>query len=101
MNRRARTILLTFLVTVFLSKIAPAQVVIQPTPNPTVTAENESWYLNGEPIAHAGNLYYPAGPLVYFNPNEMVRSGFYQGIPLYSRTTIEPYSMVYVPVRGA
>ncbi|MEX1128435.1 MAG: hypothetical protein WD227_10160 [Vicinamibacterales bacterium] len=101
MNRRARTILLTFLVTVFLGKTAPAQVVIQPTPNPTVTAEHESWYLNGEPITHAGNLYYPAGPMVYFNPTEMVRSGFYQGIPLFSRTTIEPYSVVYVPVRGA
>lgn len=100
MNRRARTILLAFLVTVFLGKTAQAQV-IQPTPNPTVTAENESWYLNGEPITHAGNLYYPAGPMVYFNPTEMVRTGFYQGIPLYSRTTIEPYSVVYVPVRGA
>jgi hypothetical protein len=101
MNRRARTILLTFLVAVFLGKTAPAQVVIQPTPNPTVTAENEPWYLNGDPIAHAGNLYYPAGPRVYFNPTEMVRSGFYQGIPLYTRPTIDPLSVVYVPVGGA
>jgi hypothetical protein len=101
MNRRACWILLTFVVAVFVAQTARAQVVIQPTPNPTVTAENESWYLNGAPITHAGNLYYPAGPMVHFNPNEMVRSGFYQGIPLYTRTTIEPYSVVYVPVRGA
>ena len=100
MNRRARTILLTFVVATFLGKTAQAQVAIQPTPNPTVTAENESWYLHGEPITFAGNFYYAAGPMVYFNPNEMVRSGFYQGIPLYTRTTIEPYSVVYVPVRG-
>jgi hypothetical protein len=101
MNRRARQILLTLLAAVLLANTAPAQVVIQPTPNPTVTAENEPWYLSGEPITHAGNLYYPAGPQVHFNATEMVRSGFYMGIPLYSRTTIEPYSVVYVPVGGA
>jgi hypothetical protein len=77
-----------------------AQILMQPTPMPTVTAENERWYLNGNPVAHAGNLYYPAGPQVFFNPSEMVRSGFYMGIPLYTRTTIEPYSMVYVPLAG-
>jgi hypothetical protein len=37
---------------------------------------------------------------VHFNANEMVPSGFYQGIPLYSKTTIEPYSIVYVPLQG-
>lgn len=81
-----------------LSSTSSAQVVLQPTPNPTVTAENEPWYLNGEPITHAGSLYYPAGPRVFFNANEMVRSGFHMGIPLYTRTTIEPYSVVYLPV---
>lgn len=101
MNRRARTILLMLFAVTFLGNSLAAQVVILPTPNPTVTAENEAWYLNGEPITHAGNVYYPAGPLVPFNHNEMVRSGFYQGIPLYSRTTIEPYSVVYVPVGRA
>jgi hypothetical protein len=98
MNRRTRTILLTFAVTAFLGKPAPAQVVMQPTPNPTVTAEHESWYLSGAAISYAGSVYYPAGPRVHFTPNEMVRSGVYLGIPLYSRTTIEPYSVVYLPV---
>jgi hypothetical protein len=73
---------------------------LHPTPAPTVTAEEAPWYLNGEPITYAGNLYYPSGPQVFFNPNEMVRSGFYDGIPLYTRTTIEPFSKVYVPLRG-
>lgn len=30
----------------------------------------------------------------------MVMSGHFQGIPLYARTTIEPYSVVYVPLSG-
>jgi hypothetical protein len=30
----------------------------------------------------------------------MVRTGDFRGIPLYARTTIEPYSIVFVPVAG-
>ena len=82
------------------SSVASAQVNLQPTPQPIVTAENETWYRTGEPVIFAGNLYYQAGPATHFNGDEMVRSGFYRGIPLYSRTTIEPYSVVFVPIGG-
>ena len=75
-----------------------AQVTSQPTPAPAVTAEGEAWYLRGEPLTYAGAFYYPAGAQIFFNANEMVRSGFYMGIPLYSRTTLEPFSIVFVPV---
>jgi hypothetical protein len=37
---------------------------------------------------------------VFFNRYEMIRSGFYEGVALYTRTTIEPFSMVFVPVGG-
>lgn len=67
---------------------------------PIVTAENETWYLAGEPLTYEGYLFYPVGPLTAFNRNEMVRSGFYRGIPLYTRTTYEPWSVVYVPLPG-
>ena len=77
-----------------------AQSSLQPTPQPAVTAETQTWYLNGDPVPFAGNLYYPAGSQIHFNPNEMVRTGFYQGVPLYTRTTIEPNSMVFVPLPG-
>jgi hypothetical protein len=77
-----------------------AQMTMQPTPRPVVTADNETWYRAGIPITSAGNTYYPTGPLVYFNANEMVRSGHFEGVPLYSRTTIEPYSLVFVPLAG-
>ena len=78
----------------------PAQTLLQPTPKPIVTADNEVWYQAGTPITFGGNIYYPAGPILHFNGNEMVRSGHYLGIPLYTRTTIEPYSIVYVPLYG-
>jgi hypothetical protein len=80
--------------------VVPAAQQLVRTQLPTVTADNEAWYLNGDPIAFAGSLYLPAGAQIYFNSNEMVRSGFYLGVPLYTRTTVEPYSIVLVPLAG-
>ena len=77
---------------------AVAQVQFRPTDVPIVTADNESWYLNREPIQFAGDLYYSAGAMVFFNGNTMVRSGHYNGVPLYTETTLEPFSVVYVPL---
>jgi hypothetical protein len=78
---------------------ASAQVQSRPTDPPIVTAENESWYQQREPVQFAGDVYYPAGAALFFNGNTMVRTGHYNGVPLYADTTIEPYSIVYVPVR--
>ncbi len=100
MNRPARLIVGTILSAALFSSVASAQVNLQPTPPPGVTAENETWYRTGEPVLFAGNLYYPAGPAIHFNGDEMVRSGFYRGVSLYSRTTIEPYSVVFLPIGG-
>jgi hypothetical protein len=77
-----------------------AQSTIQPASPPLVTADTEQWYQSGEPLLYAGNYYYPAGAQVHFNGNEMVRTGSYRGVPLYARTTIEPFSIVFVPARG-
>ena len=101
MNGRAGTLVVvaTFAATLHAATGA-AQIALQPTREPIVTAEHTPWYLGGEPITFAGNIYYPAGPQVFFNRYEMIRSGFYEGIPLYTRTTIEPFSVVFVPVGG-
>jgi hypothetical protein len=77
-----------------------AQITLQPTPPPAVTAENESWYQGGGPISYAGNLYYPAGAITHFLRNEMKRTGTYGNVPIYIRTTQEPGSIVYVPLPG-
>lgn len=77
-----------------------AQVYWQPQPAPLVGAENEPWFQLGEPISFDGYVYYPAGPRVYFDGNIMVRSGAFRGIPIYTDTTIEAYSRVFVPVSG-
>ena len=100
MNGPAR-LLASAIVVLALPAIASSQIALRPTPPPVVTAENATWYRAGEPVIYAGSLYYPAGPAIHFNANEMVPSGFFQGVPLYARTTIEPYSVVFVPLGGA
>jgi hypothetical protein len=93
--------MVTKVIALLLLSVPPAvaQVVMRPTDPPIVTAANESWYLLGEPIQFAGDVYYPSGPAVFFDGNVMARSGHYNGVPLYMDTTIEPYSVVLVPVR--
>jgi hypothetical protein len=100
MRTRAPQLLAIAVMLLALQATGATQVTMRRTPEPIVTAENESWYLAGDAITYAGNIYYPTGPNVFFNPNEMVRSGDYQGVPLYVRTTFEPYSLVYVPLPG-
>jgi hypothetical protein len=101
MRYRAPQLLLFVVVAALCSnRTSIAQTSLEPTPDPIVFADNESWYLSGTPITFAGNIYYAAGPQVHFSRYEMYRSGFFQGIPLYSRATLEPYSIVFVPLRG-
>ncbi len=99
MYRRAAVCLIC-VAALFPAVSARAQAITNSTPAPIVTADGEPWYLSGEPLTYEGNVYYPAGPLTAFNRNEMVRSGFYRGIPLYARTTYEPWSVVFVPLSG-
>jgi hypothetical protein len=98
MSRLPRTIVVAALLAV--PATAAAQVDLRPAPPPTITAESATWYQNREPMLVGGIVYYPAGPQVFFNSQEMVRSGLYRGVPIYTRTTAEPYSQLFVPLTG-
>ncbi len=88
-----------FLIVVgLLTVVGNAQVFQLPTPVPQVTAANADWQIRGDAIFFAGDFYYPTGPTVFFDGNVMVRTGIYQGTPLYADSTLEPYSMVFVPI---
>ena len=84
--------------TLLLSAPAFGQVNSRPTEQPTVSAADASWYRAREPLVFAGAFYYPAGPVVFFDGDVMVRTGYYNGVPLYADTTIEPFSIVLVPI---
>jgi hypothetical protein len=75
-----------------------AQVLSRPMPSPSVNAASAEWLGRGEPIFHAGNYYFPTGPNVFFDGNVMVPAGFYDGVPIYVDTTVEPYSLILVPI---
>jgi hypothetical protein len=90
---------LPLIVLVLLSPAASsAQVQSRPTDAPIVTAEREPWYANGDPVQFAGSVYYRAGAAVFFDGNRMIRTGSFNGVPLYADTTIEPFSLVFVPI---
>ncbi len=99
MNRTIRFVMCCVITGCAAGAVA-AQSSSRVTRPPLVTAESEPWYLEGTPITFAGQVYHLAGPRVHFIPSEMVRSGHFHGVPLYARTTIEPYSIVFLPVGG-
>lgn len=88
-------------IVLLVPNVGTAQVYSRPADPPAINAAGAAWYVNGEPIFYGGTLYYPTGPSIFFNGNVMVASGSYRGIPLYADSTIEPWSLVYVPVGGS
>ena len=85
---------------VLVPTIGNAQVYLLPAEPPQVTAASAPWKINGEPVFYAGDFYYAAGPTVFFDGNVMVRSGSYRGVPLYADSTLQPYSVIFVPIGG-
>ena len=79
---------------------ASAQIIWQPAAPPSVTAENTSWFIAGEPVVWNGALYYPVGTPRALKRYQMVRAGSYRGIPLYTDPMLEPNSTVFVPLAG-
>lgn len=99
MTRTAALVISCAIATCTAQPAAAQSTMREPGPS-AVTADAEPWYLSGSPVTFAGRTYYPAGARMHFIPSEMVLSGEFRGVPLYSRTTIEPYSLVFVPVAG-
>jgi len=77
---------------------ATAQVYQLPTPAPVVTGAEASWRGTGQPIYYAGAVYYPSGPTEFFDGQIMARTGLVDGVPVYENKTLEPWSVVLVPV---
>lgn len=91
---------LVLTVAVLIPTSGIAQVYMLPAEPPQTTAAGVAWQVNGEPVFYAGDYYYPAGPTVFFDGNVMVRSGSYRGVPLYTDGTLQPYSVILVPIGG-
>jgi len=97
---RSYWINLSLLTVVLMSSVAQAQVYQLPTAPPIVTAANASWQHAGRPIYYAGGIYDPSGPTAFFDGQVMARTGVVDGVPVYADKTLEPWSVVYVPISG-
>ncbi|MDQ3070941.1 MAG: hypothetical protein M3R55_14590 [Acidobacteriota bacterium] len=79
---------------------AAAQVLMRPEAPPARLATATDWYRTGEAVLYRGDNFYPAGPQVFFDGGRMVLIGEFRGIPIYADSTLEPGSIVYVPIDG-
>jgi hypothetical protein len=79
---------------------ASAQVLMQPTEPPAESAALAPWFVADAPVVWNGIAFHQAGAQVFFDGQRMVRVGWFEGTPLYVDTTIEPNSIVLVPVGG-
>jgi hypothetical protein len=68
------------------------------SPVPEISAAAAPWQVSSEPIMVQGLLYLPTRDYRMFDGQVMTQIGVYQGVPVYADTTLEPYSMAYVPV---
>jgi len=78
--------------------IGTAQVYQVRTPVPEVTAVASDWQINAEPIVVQGLVYYPTREQRMFDGQVMMQVDVYDHVPVYADATLEPYSVVYVPV---
>src|SRR3954466_2744758 len=86
---------------VLLPKTGNAQVDPFRAPEPTVTAGGASWQLNGAPIVVDGLVYYATNGFRFFDGRVMTQVGLFEGVPVYTDATLEPGSVVYVPIGRA
>jgi hypothetical protein len=75
-----------------------AQVYQFRSPAPEVTAAGAVWQVNSVPIVVDGLIYYPTRAFRMFDGQVMAQIGLFEGVPVYADATIEPGSIVYVPI---
>jgi hypothetical protein len=83
---------------VLLPKTGIAQVYQFRTPLPVVNAAAADWQINSEPVVVNGLVYYPTRGFRFFDGQVMMQVGVFDRVPVYADATLEPYSLIYVPI---
>jgi hypothetical protein len=65
---------------------------------PEATASAAEWQINSEPILVNNSVYLPTRSVRPFDRQVMARVGAYRGVPVFADVTLEPNSMIYVPI---
>jgi len=85
-------------IAVLFPRVSSAQAYAFGSPLPEVTAGTAEWQTRSEPIIVNGLVYFATRETRFFDPSVMVQTSVYQGVPVYADVTIQPFSIVYVPV---
>jgi hypothetical protein len=93
-----RVALVLVTMAVSLPIMTSAQVYQWRTPPPPVTAQYAEWQFNDEPMLVNSLIYYPTRETRFFDGSIMVQVGVHRSIPVYADVTLEPHSVLYVPV---
>jgi hypothetical protein len=93
--------MLTF--ALLIPSLGSAQVYSLPslTRPPDVTAASSEWQISSRPILVQGLVFFPTGETRLFDSSVMMQTGVFEGVPVYSDSTLEPHSVVYVPIGRA
>src|SRR5437773_2729785 len=96
---------LVVLVPIVGNALVPALVGSSPplqfgSPQPEVTAAAAAWQVNGEAIVVQGLAYSPTRQFRMFDGNIMTQIDIYERVPVYVDATLQPFTVVYVPVGG-
>jgi len=95
---RACLLSICLCVAVLLPKTGSAQAFSVRTPPPEVTAAAADWQINSDPIVVSGLVYYPTRAFRMFDGQVMAQIAVFDRVPVYADATLEPYSVVYVPI---
>ena len=83
---------------VLLPKTGNAQVYQFRTTPPVISAAASDWQINSDPIVVNGLVYYATRGFRFFDGQVMMQVGIVDRVPVYTDATLEPYSVVYVPI---
>jgi hypothetical protein len=79
-------------------KTGSAQVYEFRSPPPAIDAAAAAWQVDSQLMLFAGLAYAPTREFRLFDAQVMTQIGVFNGVPIYADTTLEPWSVVYVPV---
>ena len=95
---RAWVLSLVLSAAVLFPIVGKAQVYPLRPASPPATAASAEWQINGEPVVLQGIRYHPTRGYRTYDPQVMAQIGMNEGVPIYADTTLEPFSVIYVPV---
>jgi hypothetical protein len=85
-------------VAVLVPKTGRAQVYEFRSPPPVIDAAAADWQVDSQLMLFAGLAYAPTREFRLFDAQVMTQIGVFKGVPIYADPTLEPWSVVYVPV---